>query len=135
MSQHRMRAGVAAVVAVASLAAAAPAGADPNPTQREQAAAQERYYRSHKPADAESGIKFETRYDGRELRTIPVPASGSSPAGAATRVDAPLVAEPPSSSDFEWADAAIGSGATLGLLLLLGGGAAVIVRRGRPATS
>ena len=56
-SHHRTRAGLAAALAVASLAAAAPAGADPNPAQRVQsssvarALAQEQYHMSQQAGD------------------------------------------------------------------------------------
>jgi hypothetical protein len=144
LSEHRTRAGLAAAFAAVSLVAAAPAGADPNPAERikasgRAAAAQEQYYMSHKPAIAAAGHKFDsidadatvTRYDGRALRTMPADA----PAPPAIKsVDRPVTAEPASSSGFEWGDAAIASGATLGFLLLLGG-AAVVIRRSRPVTS
>jgi hypothetical protein len=145
LSEHRKRAGLAAAFAAVSLVAAAPAGADPNPAQRiasikrSEAAAQEQYYMSHKPAVPGAGHKFDaidagatvTRYDGRELRTV----DASEPAPPAIRsVGRPAIAEPPSSSGFEWGDAAIASGATLGVVLLLGG-AAVVIRRSRPVTS
>jgi hypothetical protein len=144
LSEHRKRAGLAAAFAAVSLVAAAPAGADPNPAQRidasgRSAAAQEQYYMSHKPAAPAAGHKFDsidadatvTRYDGRQLRTV----DASEPAPPAIKSVGPHVpAEPASSSGFEWGDAAIASGATLGVVLLLGG-AAVVIRRSRPATS
>jgi hypothetical protein len=148
-SQHRTRAGLAAALAVASLAAPTAAGADPNPAQRVQssqrgaALAQEQYYMSHKPAVPAAGHEFGsidapktvTRYDGRELRTIEVSDSAGAVAAPDTRVDAPAPPEPLSSSGFEWGDAAIGAGSAIGLVLLLAGGVAVVSRRQRPATS
>jgi hypothetical protein len=112
---HRTRVGVAAALAVASLASAAPAGADPNPEQRVEsssraaALAQERYYMSHKPAIPAPGHDFGT-IDVRDA---------AAPAGA---------------SGFEWGDAAIGAGGALGLALVFAGGAAVITRRHREGT-
>jgi hypothetical protein len=130
-SQHRTRAGLAAALALASLAAAAPAGADPNPAQRVQssgraaALAQERYYMSHKPAIPASGHDF---------RTIDAREAADAPSGAVTDVTAPVPAEPAGSSGFEWGDAAIGAGGALGLSLLFAGGAVAITRRHRGAT-
>jgi hypothetical protein len=127
-SQRRTRAGLAATLAVASLAAAAPAGADPNPAQRVQsssraaALAQEQYYMSHKPAIPASGHDFRT-IDARDA------AAG----GAVTQVTAPVTAEPASSGGFEWGDAAIGAGSALGLVLVFAGGGAAITRRHRAA--
>jgi hypothetical protein len=137
ISEHRTRAGVAAALVVVSLAAAGPAAAS------DAATAQEQYYMSHKPAVPAAGHEFGsidapktvTRYDGRELRTIEVSDSAGAVAAPDTRVDAPAPPEPLSSSGFEWGDAAIGSGTTLGLMLLLGGGAVAISRRNRPTTS
>ena len=116
-SQHRTRAGLAATLAVASLAASASgASADPNPEQRLQSRAaaltQEQYEMSHKPAIPGPGHNF---------ATIEPRASADAPSGA---------------NDFEWGDAAIGAGGALGLALVLAGGAVVITRRnGRAATS
>jgi hypothetical protein len=146
-SKHRTRAGLAAALAVASLAAATPAGADPNPTQRVEssqrgaAPAQEQYYMSHKPAIPASGHDFRTidargsarateaaraqeRYYMSQRSAISTPADG-----------APTMDEPPSANGFEWVDAAIGAGSALGLVLVFAGGAAAITRRHRPATS
>jgi len=130
-SQHRTRAGLAAALAVASLAAAAPAGADPNPAQRVQsssrhgALAQEQYYMSHKPAIPARGHDF---------RTIDAREAADAPGRAVNDVMAPVTAEPAGSSGFEWGDAAIGAGSALGLALVLAGGAASITRRHRGAT-
>jgi hypothetical protein len=130
-SQHRTRVGLAAALAVASLATAAPAGADPNPAQRLQssaragALAQEQYYMSHKPAIPASGHDF---------RTIDVREAVDAPSGTVTDVTTPAKSEPESSSGFEWGDAAIGAGSTLGLALIFAGGAAAITRRHRGAT-
>jgi hypothetical protein len=129
--QHRIRVGVAAALAVASFASAAPAGADPNPAQRVQsseraaALAQERYYMSHKPAIPAPGHEFGT-IDARE--------AADAPGGAVTDVTAPVMAVRSGSSGFEWGDAAIGAGSALGLALVLAGGAAAITRRHRGAT-
>lgn len=100
----------------------------------EAALAQEQYYSSHKPVDAESGLQVETQFSGRDLRTIDARDAAGAPTGAVTRVTAPATAEPAGSDGLEWGDAAIGSGATLGLVLLLAGGAAAISRRHRTAT-
>jgi hypothetical protein len=130
-SQHRTRVGLTAALALASLAAAAPAGADPNPAQRVQsssragALAQEQYYMSHKPAIPASGHDFRT-IDAREL--------ADAPGGTVTDVTASVTTEPASSSGFEWGDAAIGAGSALGLALVFAGGAAAITRRHRGAT-
>ena len=113
--QRRTRAGVAAALAVASLASAAPAGADPNPEQRVEsssraaAAAQEQYYLSHKPAIPAAGHDFST-------------------------IDVRDAAEDGGASGFEWGDAAIGAGGMLGLTLVFAGGAAAITRRHRGGT-
>lgn len=146
-SQHRMRAGLGAALAVASLAAATPAGADPNPTQRVQssrhraALAQEHYYMSHKPSVPAPGHDFRTidargsarateaalaqeRYYGSQRSAISTLGHG-----------ARTIEEPPSANRFEWGDAAIGAGSALGLVLVFAGGAAAIARRRRPATS
>jgi hypothetical protein len=118
-SQHRTRAGVAAALAVASLVATAPAGADPVPAQQSQpgaraaALAQEQYYMSHKPSVPALGHDFGT-IDARTDATAPTPAS---------------------SDDFEWGDAAIGAGLAL-LLVVLGGGAVLATRHlGREQTA
>ena len=130
-SHHRTRAGLAAALAVASLAAAAPAGADPNPAQRVQsssvarALAQEQYYMSHKPAIPASGHDF---------RTIDARDAAHAPGGAVTHNTAPATPEPTSSTGFEWDDAAIGAGGALGLALVFVGGAVAITRRQRGAT-
>jgi hypothetical protein len=130
-SQHRTRAGLAAALAVASLAAAAPAGADPNPAQRVQsssiagALAQERYYMSHKPAIPAAGHDF---------RAIDARDAADAPGGAVTRSTAPVTTAPADSTGFEWGDAAIGAGSVLGLALVFAGGAAAITRRHRDAT-
>jgi hypothetical protein len=130
-SQHRTRVGLAAALAVASLAAAAPAGADPNPAQRVQsssragALAQEQYYMSHRPAIPASGHDF---------RTIDAREPADAPSGTVTDVTAPVTTAPASSSGFEWGDAAIGAGSALGLALVFAGGAAAITRRHRGAT-
>jgi hypothetical protein len=130
-SQPRTRVGLAAALAVASLAAAAPAGADPNPAQRVQsssragALAQEQYYMSHKPAIPASGHDF---------RTIDTHEAADAPSGAVRDVTAPVTTEPASSSGFEWGDAAIGAGSALGLALVFAGGAAATTRRPRGAT-
>jgi hypothetical protein len=130
-SQHRTRVGLAAALAVASLAAAAPAGADPNPAQRVQsssragALAQEQYSMSHKPAIPAPGHDF---------RTIDAREAADAPSGGVTDVTAPVTAKPASSSDFDWGDAAIGAGSMLGLALVFAGGAAAITRRQRGAT-
>jgi hypothetical protein len=125
-TRPRTRAGLAAALAVTSLAAAATASADPNPAQRVQsspraaALAQERYYMSHKPAIPAPGHDFAT-IDAR---------GASSPTGDAdTRGPARATAEPAGASGFEWDDAAIGAGGALGLVLVFAGGAAVITRR------
>jgi hypothetical protein len=129
--QHRIRVGLAAALAVASFASAAPAGADPNPAQRVQsssraaALAQERYYMSHKPAIPAPGHEFGT-IDARD--------GANAPGGAVADFTAPVMAEPASSSGFEWGDAAIGAGGALGLALVFAGGAAAITRRQRGAT-
>jgi hypothetical protein len=127
-SKHRTRTGLVAALAVASLAAAAPAGADPPPhntglaqeqlsaalakQKRSAALAQEQYYMSHKPAIPAPGHDFAT--------SDPRPT---------------VVADAVNSSGFEWDDAAIGAASALGLVLVLAGGAAATSRRHRPATS
>jgi hypothetical protein len=121
-SHHRTHAGLAAALAVASLAAAAPAGADPNPWQRvesspRQGAAQEQYYTSHKPAIPAPGHDFRTIDAG----------------GPVSHVTAPVKPEASSSSGFDWGDAAIGAGSALGLALVFAGGAGAITRRHRGA--
>jgi hypothetical protein len=149
-SQHRTRVGLVAALAVASLAAAAPAGADPNPAQRLQsssrpelrALAQEQYYMSHKPAIPAPGHDFRT-IDARESARATEAALaqeqyyGSHPSAISTpgRDLRTIDAEPAGSSGFEWDDAAIGAGSALGLVLVLAGGAAAVSRRHRPATS
>jgi hypothetical protein len=100
----------------------------------EAALAQEEYYSSHKPADAESGLARETRYSGRDLRTVDVRDAAAAPGGSVRRVAAPLVARSTDSGGFEWDDAAIGAGSALGLVLVLAGGAAAVSRRRTPAT-
>jgi hypothetical protein len=123
-SEHRNRAGIAAAVALASLAAAAPAGADPNPAQRVEsspragALAQEQYYMSHKPAIPAPGHDFRA-----------IDARVDAPSGTVTDASAPGTAEPAGSSGFEWGDAAIGAGSVLGLALVFTGGAAAIASR------
>jgi hypothetical protein len=109
------RAGLAATLAVASLAASAAAvQADPNPAQRLQsseraaALAQERYYMSHKPAIPAPGHDFGT-IDVHDAAPVTPQADGS--------------------SDFEWGDAAIGAGGAFGLALVFAGGAVAITRR------
>jgi hypothetical protein len=109
------RAGLAATLAVASLAASAAAvQADPNPAQRLQsseraaALAQERYYMSHKPAIPAPGHDFGT-IDVHDAAPVTAPADRS--------------------SDFEWGDAAIGAGSALGLALVFAGGAVAVTRR------
>jgi hypothetical protein len=93
----------------------------------EAALAQEQYYSSHKPV-------VETQYSGDDLRTVDARDAAAAPDGAVTRVTAPATPAPPSSSDFEWGDAAIGAGSAIGLVLVLAGGVAVISRRRTPAT-
>jgi hypothetical protein len=131
--QHRAR-GVAAALAIASLVAAAPAGADPNPAQRAQFSAQARaeaakqprpYYMSHKPAIPGPGHDF---------RTIDARDAAEAPDGAVTRVTA-VTPQPGTSDGFQWDDAAIGAGGALGLVLVLAGGGAAVSRRNRLATS
>jgi hypothetical protein len=100
----------------------------------EAALAQEAYYSSHKPVDAESGLDAETQYSGDDVRTVDARDAANAPDGAVTRVTAPATPAPPSSSDFEWGDAAIGAGSAVGLVLVLAGGVAVISRRRTPAT-
>ena len=147
ISPHRTRAGIAAAVALASLAAATPAGANPNPAQRVQssergaALAQERYYMSHKPAIPATGHDFRT-IDARDSARATEAAlaqeqySGSHPSAIYTaRQGARTIDEPPSTNGFEWGDAAIGAGSALGLALVFAGGAAAITRRRRPVTS
>ena len=131
-SHHRTRAGLAAALAVASLAAAAPAGADPTrPSECNRvpspgrALAQEQYYMSHKPAIPASGHDF---------RTIDARDAAHAPGGAVTHNTAPATPEPASSTGFEWDDAAIGAGGALGLALVFVGGAVAITRRQRGAT-
>jgi hypothetical protein len=131
-SQHRTRAGLAAILALASLAGAAPAGADPNPAQRVQsssiagALAQEQYYMSHKPAIPAPGHDF---------RTIDARDAANAPGGAVTHSTTPVAAEPAGSSGFQWGDAAIGAAGALGLALVSAGGAVAITRRHRAAIS
>jgi hypothetical protein len=120
--QHRTRAGLAATLALASLAAAAPAGADPIAG----ALAQEQYYMSHKPAIPAPGHDF---------RTIDARDAANAPGGAVTHSTAPVTAEPAGSSGFQWDDAAIGAAGALGLALVSAGGAVAITRRHRAATS
>jgi hypothetical protein len=163
ISQHRTRVGLAAALAVASLAAAAPAGADSHPAQRVQsssiagALAQERYYMSHKPAIPGPGHDFGTGSiagalahgtneqdytshehaipaPGHDLRTIDARDAADATGGAVTHNTAPVTAQPASSTGFEWGDAAIGAGSALGLALVFAGGAAAITRRHRGAT-
>ena len=144
-SQHRTRAGLAAALAVASLAAATSASADPNPTQRVQsiqrgaALAQEQYYTSHKPAIPARGHEFGTidaRHSARATEAALAQEryygshSSGMPSDGARTVD-----ESPDADGFEWDDAAIGAGSALGLVLAFAGGAAAITRRHRPATS
>jgi hypothetical protein len=146
--QHRTRGGLAAALAVASLAvAASPAGADPNPAQRVQsshrgaAMAQEQYYTSHKPAIPATGHDFRTIDASDSARETEAalaqeqyyasyPSTTSTPRHAARTID-----ESPSANGFEWGDAAIGAGSALGLVLAFAGAAAAITRRHRPATS
>ena len=100
----------------------------------EAALAQEEYYSSHKPADAESGVVVERQYSGRDLRTIDARDAAAAPGGAVTRVAAvpePVELEP---GGFDWDDATIGAAGTLGLVLALAGGAAAVSRRRTPAT-
>jgi hypothetical protein len=92
----------------------------------EAALAQERYYESHKPSDAGSGL---------DLRTVDARDAAGPLGGAFERVDPPVTASATDSSGFEWDDAAIGAGSALGLVLVLAGGAAALTRRHRPATS
>ena len=126
-SHYRTRAGIGAALAVASLTAATPAGADPNPAQRVQssrhgaALAQELYYTSHKPSIPAAGHDFRT-IDARDSDAISAP-----------RYRARTIDEPPRANGFEWGDAAIGAGGVLGLVLAFAGGAAAITRRNRPA--
>jgi hypothetical protein len=146
-SQHRTRAGLAAALAVASLAAATPAGADPNPAQRVQssergaALAQERYYMSHKPAIPATGHDFGTIDARRSARATEAALAreqyyGSHPSAISTpRHGARMIDESPGANGFEWGDAAIGAGSALGLVLAFAGGAAAITRRHRLATS
>jgi hypothetical protein len=100
----------------------------------EHALAQEQYYSSHKPAGAESGLRVERQYSGRDLRTIDARDAADAPGGAVTRVTAPVTAPAATSNGFEWDDAAIGAGSALGLVLMLAGGAAAVSRRRTPAT-
>jgi len=115
-SSHRTRIGLAAALAMASLASATPAGADPNPPQRlassprAAALAQERYYMSHKPA-------------------IPAPGHAFNTIDARPSSEAPVTADAPSSSGFQWGDAAIGAGSALTLALVFAGGVVAITRR------
>ena len=146
-SQHRTRAGLAAALAMASLAAATPAGADPNPAQRVQssqhsaALAQEQYYMSHKPAIPATGHTYRT-IDARDSSRATDTAlareqySGSHPSAiSAPSHGTRTIDEPQSADEFGWGDAAIGAGSTLGLVLAFAGGAAAITRRRRLATS
>jgi hypothetical protein len=132
ISHHRTRAGLAATLAITSLAASASAAsADPNPAQRLQsraaALAQEQYYMSHKPA---------IPAPGQDFRTIDARDAAEAPGGAVTRATAPVTAQPDSADDFAWGDAAIGAGGALGLALVFAGGAVAITRRnGRAAMS
>ena len=146
-SQHRTRAGIAAALALVSLAAASPAGADPNPAQRVQsshrraALAQEQYYMSHKPAIPATGHEFRTIDASDSARATEAALAreqyyGSHPSTSSTpRHGARTIDEPPSANGFEWGDAAIGAGSALGLVLAFAGGAAAITRRHRPAAS
>ena len=115
-SQHRSRLGLAAALAVVSLATAAPAGADPNPAQRVEssARAQEQYYMSHKPAIPAPGHEFNV-INARETTDV-------------------TATEPSGSSGFEWDDAAIGAGSALGIALVFAGGAVAMSRRQRGST-
>jgi hypothetical protein len=145
-SQHRTRAGLAAALAVASLAAPTVAGADPNPAQRVQssqhgaALAQEQYYMSHKPAIPATGHDFRTidaRHSARatEAALAQEQYYGSHPSAISTpRHSARTIDESPGANGFEWGDAAIGAGSALGLMLAVAGAAAAITRRHRPAT-
>jgi hypothetical protein len=133
ISQHRTRAGLAAGLAIASLAASASgASADPNPEQRVQsraaALAQEQYYMSSQEPPILA--------PAHDLRTIDARDAADAPDGAVTRATAPVTAQPESADDFAWDDAAIGAGGALGLALVFAGGAVAITRRnGRTATS
>jgi hypothetical protein len=100
----------------------------------EAALAQETYYSSHKPADAESGRVVERQYSGGDLRTVDARDAAAAPDGAVTRVAGPVATSSPGSGGLEWEDAAIGAGAMLGLVLVLAGGVAVVSRRRTPAT-
>jgi len=145
--QHRTRTGLAAALAVASLAAATPAGADPNPAQRVQssergaALAQEEYYMSHKPAIPATGHDFRTIDAHHSARATEAALAqeqyyGSHPSAISTpRHGARTIDESPGANGFEWGDAAIGAASALGLALAFAGGAAAIARRHRPATS
>jgi hypothetical protein len=146
-SQHRTRAGFSAALVVASLAAATPAGADPNPAQRVQssqrgaALAQEQYYMSHKPAISATGHDFRAIDAGDSARAREAALAreqyyGSHPSAISTpKHSARTIEESQSADGFEWGDAAIGAGSALGLVLAFGGGAAAITRRHRPVTS
>jgi hypothetical protein len=129
-SQYRTRAGLAAALAVASLTAAAPAGADPNPAQRVQlsergaALAQEQYYMSHKPAIPATGHDFRT-IDARDSARATEAALareqyyGSHPSAISTPKHATRTIEPraPSGSCSPWPAAQRRSLAAIGPLL------------------
>ena len=117
------RTGTAALVVAAALATSAPANADPTDLRTPDA------------RDASTQRHAGTTWAaGPDLRSIDARDATQAPGGAVTRVDTrnPRVVQI-TAGGFQWDDAAIGAGGTLGIVLILAGGTAAITRRHRTA--
>jgi len=115
------RTGITALVVAAALATSAPANADPTDLRTPDA------------RDASTQRHAGTTWaPGPDLRSIDARDATQAPGGAVTRVNpGDLKVVEISTGGFQWDDAAIGAGGTLGIVLILAGGTAAITRRHR----
>ena len=120
-NRHKHAGLVAGLAITAALAAGHPAQAMPTDLRTEHAAAQAEAVSPKPQQDQRSPDAREApRRSGGEQRSVPiVPATDpvAAPAG------------------FQWDDAAIGAGSSLGLLLLLAGATAAVTRRHRASAA
>ena len=136
MIHHRLTRTATIAMAIAAFAApSAVAQTDVSPSTPAVAGQMQQHLRSPDAIDAATPAPTTTPLDDKRSPDARDAGEGREPSNSPEVVVVKLTDVAPAPSGFDWADAAIGAGALLGLILLTVGGALVVVHRRHAATS